>query len=422
VINKYHAELIESSFEKSFSMLGLINNSLKFPSYYFDDFFLKKHQIPVFLPHFTMFYNLEHQEKMVLEVSTICMNMCEFSNLLLSIGWVSSWLLHACCLTFSIQHPWRSVLWSLDELYINNWFFYFIKNYKSVHVPKTTRNTLLAIEWFLKQLVEIKFKNNFKLYFDDVSAYFNVWNIVLRHNWTNEDLMKKMEHFKRHISRSFTIKSRKYKGFRHEVNMFTLTDIRLCFEIQRETSLLLKNTKLWLWNWMITSFVFNLIVLQSRYFKNLIFENCIIMIPNVACPQSQFDFKIIEFREWWFICEIENSEWNYGLNEDEIFTQDLNSIYYQTAEQKWLIEILLKSKILNENVALIMLTKFQKKAQTSVEVDSIRFINCDFGDSSGDTEEDSDYLENTTMDIVFSIDEKYVNSNLFIKVIGSGKQ
>jgi hypothetical protein len=146
------------------------------------------------------------------------------------------------------------------------------------------------------------------------------------------------------------------------------------------------------------------------------------MIPNVACPQSQFDFKIIEFREWWFICEIENSEWNYGLNEDEIFTQDLNSIYYQTAEQKWLIEILLKSKILNENVALIMLTKFQKKAQTSVEVDSIRFINCDFGDSSGDTEEDSDYLENTTMDIVFSIDEKYVNSNLFIKVIGSGKQ
>jgi hypothetical protein len=402
--NEDQAASICSSLKELFSTPAKINKSIKFQSYKFDDFFLKKHRISVFLPHFTMNYNLECKEKMVLEVSTICMNMCEFFNLLQSIGWVSSWLLHACCLTFSIQHPWRSVLWSLDELYINNWFFYFIKDYKSVNAPKTTRNTLLAIELFLNQLMEIEFKNDFKLYFDDVNAYFNLWNVVLRHSWMNENLKENIKHIRRHISRSFAIKSRKYKGFKHKINMFSLTDIKNCIEIQRRTSLFLKNSKLYLWNWMITASMFILWISQSRHFTNLIFENCIIFIPEDVYLLPNTDFETIKFWEWWFIGDTSMLKSNYNEFYNRYFRHDLDLSYLEAAMQKRAIELLLKFKIWKEPEVLKMLTSFITQAQASTHIE---FINCDFGNSSGSMREDSDYLEDTTLEMVFSIDEKY---------------
>jgi hypothetical protein len=252
--------------------------------------------------------------------------------------------------------------------------------------------------------VEIEFKKDFKLYFDDVDAYFNVWNMVLRDSWMNENLKENIKRFRRHISRSFPIKSRKYKGFKHKINMFSLTDIKNCIEIQRKTSMFLKNTKLYMWNWMITASIFNLWILQNRHFINTIFENCIIFIPEVAFLMSRSNLQTIEFREWWFICEMPMYNWNYNLFYNRYFKHDLDLSYFKTAIQKMIIESLLKFKIWKEPVVLKMLTSFWTQTQASTRIE---FINCDFKNSSGSMREDPDYLEDTTLEMVFSIDEKY---------------
>lgn len=333
-----------------------------------------------------------------LEVSTIWINMWEFWNLLKAIPFVSSCYLHACCLNLSRDHQVAHLVWNLDELYINSWFFYFIKNYKSVSVPKTPENTIMAIKWFLVQMMNIKFKKNFILYFEDKDTFFSVWNFIYRHKCLEKDFRLRLKSLKRHISRSFTLNSKQVKGFKHELNLFSIEDIWSCIGIQRRTSLFFKCKELWVWNCWVTNTILTFCLLNLRYFSELIIKDWVVQISNRILKSFECQISSVKFIRWWFVY------WDNLFLESIIISTPTIS-YDKALGQKKLIDFLLKNKISEKEGATCKIVQLLKKRINADRLINIELIDWDFWKDSA-VGMDSEKFKETSLDIVFGIDKR----------------
>jgi hypothetical protein len=117
----------------------------------------------------------------------------------------------------------------------------------------------------------IEFKDNFELYFENKDVYFLVWSFIFKNNWKEKRLEAEVDYIKKHISKSFCINMIELKNFSPKLNLFEFEDIKRCIEIQRKTSMLLKSTKLILWNCWITEPMFSYCIAQKGYFSDLVF-------------------------------------------------------------------------------------------------------------------------------------------------------
>jgi hypothetical protein len=117
----------------------------------------------------------------------------------------------------------------------------------------------------------IEFKDNFELYFENKDVYFLVWSVIFRNNWKEKRLEDEMDYIKKHISKSFCINMIELKNFSPKLNLFEFEDIKRCIEIQKKTSMLLKSTKLILWNCWISKPMFSYCIAQKGYFSDLVF-------------------------------------------------------------------------------------------------------------------------------------------------------
>jgi hypothetical protein len=101
---------------------------------------------------------------------------------------------------------------------------------------------------FLKQMANIEFKDNFQLYLENKESYFNVWNILLRKDWKDQELKLKIDDFRKHVSKLYCIMSYGFKHLKNKINLFSFDDMKKLIEIQQKTSLFLESTKLVIWN------------------------------------------------------------------------------------------------------------------------------------------------------------------------------
>jgi hypothetical protein len=191
----------------------------------------------------------------------------------------------------------------LKELYLDNCSFEGLGFNKRLADHQTWVNKAIAMKLFIKQLTNVKFRKDFRLYFENLDVYFLAWSVIFRHNWKQEKLEAKFSEFLKIISKKFCIRNYKFRFFSHFINLFSFNEVERCIEIQQKTWLLLKSKKLVIWSWWVTIPIFYLWIFQKRYFKKLVFHNWIVHIPEKLekVGRKASAFKRVVFIGCWFI-------------------------------------------------------------------------------------------------------------------------
>jgi hypothetical protein len=343
-----------------------------------DDKFLFKFLHKTLPPQFTMDFNLDPIEKVVLEVSTMSMHLCDLIKILQATTCISSCLLHMCALAMGSWHKSDSIDWHLDELYLDNCYFSLQKEGMDENSQIEWSQQIVAIELFLEQMAEINFKDNFQLYFEDKDVFFNIWNVIMRNNWEETKSMSKIEEFKKYVSKNISLNGYDVYKFDHKLNLFSYNDIKKWIQIQQDTSLLLKSTKLVIMNSWVTEPMFYLCITQKEYFSEVVFDEWVVHLPVDGFPKNSTDIKSIEFNRWCFY-DLKYMEESTGMNlvYDDI-TCKLDWNCFKGMEHREFLETLLWVKR-SIKEATIIIKKFLLHIGVYQDIKKIQFDDCEDG-------------------------------------------
>jgi hypothetical protein len=331
-----------------------------------------------FAPVFTMNYDTNSKEKIVLEISKLCISMWELLQLFETIPYVSSWLIHVWYFTVSHLHHLYKMPCYLKELYLDNCSFEGLGFNDRLEIDQTWTNKVIAMKLFIKQLMHVDFRKSFKLYFENLDIYFLAWNVIFRNNWKEEKPGTVLNKILKHISRIFCLKRYKFRFFSHSINLFSFKEIERCIEIQKKTWLLLKSKKLVILSWWVTIPMFYMWIFQKFYFKKLVFRNWIVRIPDYFqnAWKKASALKKVDFIECWFIWSpiVNFAGRNFNV---QIFPNARSE--YPYVRNLWLndfYENILKGKIITRTVAETYIENFIRRAGLKKLL--VRMIDWDF--------------------------------------------
>jgi hypothetical protein len=213
-----------------------------------DEYIYNYQEKSAYLPQFTMNFSFDPNEKIVVEVTTASMNMCELLQLINTLSSAPSCLINLFYFSMDIDHPCVPMSCSLEELYINNTNFTILRKDQEYDFEIIMGRFIKATKLFLQQMACVEYRDNFELYFEDKEMYFLVWSIILRISWENQEITDKVNQFSKYICRTFNVCMFETQLFRHKINLFTFEEMKRLVEIQKKTSFFLKSTKLVIWN------------------------------------------------------------------------------------------------------------------------------------------------------------------------------
>jgi hypothetical protein len=408
----YKAESLEQSFqiliswwEQESRIRSYKQKMLHWKNLYNRCFLLLMQQI-VFNPQFTMDLSLDPKDKIVTSFYSMSMSMWDLIGLIESTSFVSSCIIHVCMMVLCDNHTWRPVIWELDELYLDICNLIDWPYITSQLCLKKTLRIVHSAEQFLKQTAHIEFKDNFQLYLENKETYFNVWNILLRKNWEDEEIKLKIDEFKKHVSRLYCISSYGFKHLKDKINLFTLDDMKNAIEIQRKSSLFLKSTKLVIWNcWVTEKLLFYWFSLHNS-FSQVVFEDWVVNVPLDKYSNCSTCLKFVKFHRCRFLNLNSMKESQYDIYQSWENSENavLAYSFFRLKIYRKDLDLALRFQLSSEDQAKSLFDRFLQNIGADRSIEFVEFNDWDYHEF--DSFEEEDYfaeIEESGLDMAFMI-------------------